>query len=318
MIEELTARLRAGDRRALARFISLLESEDPAARGALRELRKSTSPGQAHVVGVTGPPGSGKSTLIARLARLASACGRRVGILAIDPTSPLSGGALLGDRVRMQELAVNPGIFVRSMATRGATGGLARATDDAAAALQVAGMDLIFLETVGTGQDEIDVVSSAETVLLVHVPGLGDAIQTIKAGIIEIADVHVVNKADQPGADRLVAELRAMLPPAAEGAGWHPPVLKVSALEGRGIEAVAEVLEAHRRYLLASGERERRRRAAAERRLLDCARDLLLRDLIEQHAAELAGLVDAVLTGDEDVYSAARRLAGRRRENGKG
>lgn len=311
MIEELTARLHAGDRRALARFISLLEAEDPAARAALRELRRSTGPGQAHVLGVTGPPGSGKSTLIARLARLARTCGRRTGILAIDPTSPFSGGAFLGDRVRMQELAVDPGIFVRSMATRGATGGLARATDDAAAALQVAGMDLIFIETVGTGQDEIDVISSAETVLLVHVPGLGDAIQTIKAGIIEIADVHVVNKADQPGADRLVAELRATLPPAAEGVGWHPPVLKVSALEGRGIEAVAEALEAHRRYLQASGERERRRRAAAERRVLDYARELLLRELIEQHAAELAGLVEAVLAGEEDVHSAARRLIAR-------
>jgi LAO/AO transport system kinase len=246
-------------RRALARLISVLEAGGPAARTALRDLYPRA--GQAHVVGLTGAPGSGKSTLVGALARAYRARGSRVAVLAVDPTSPYSGGALLGDRVRMPDLAGDPGVFVRSMASRGALGGLALAASKAVAALDAAGYARILVETVGVGQDEVAVARTAHTTVVVTVPGLGDEVQALKAGLLEVADVLVVNKADRPDAERARAEL-VMLQSLASPAAWQPPVLSTVATRAEGVADLLEAVEAHRSYLETSGEGARR---AAER-----------------------------------------------------
>ena len=284
MSRELAQRVLQGDRRALSRALSLVENEAPESDALLREIFPHT--GRAHLVGVTGPPGVGKSTLVSRLARYfrrEARPQRTVGILAVDPTSPFTGGALLGDRIRMRDLAGDPGVFIRSMASRGAMGGLARSTAVAAQVLDAAGYDLIFIETVGAGQAEVDIARLAHTVVVVQAPGLGDEVQALKAGILEIADVVVVNKADRPGAKQLARTLEAWLqgrpeqalfserPAAGHRAGhhteegtdaWRPPVLLTVAAHGEGIPQVARALEAHAAYLKRTGqwlERERRR-----------------------------------------------------------
>src|SRR5437879_6318876 len=243
-IAKLAEEILAGSVRALSRGLTLVERGGELAEGLSAHLYPYT--GQAHVVGITGSPGSGKSTLTRALARAARARGLTVGIVAVDPSSPFSGGSILGDRIRMNDLALDPGVFIRSMATRGALGGLCRAAADAVDLLDAAGWNLVVAETVGVGQDEVDVMRLAHTVVVVSVPGLGDDIQALKAGLLEIADVHVVNKSDREGASRTVAELRAMLTllPVPPGAAL-PPVLACTAARDDGVEAVLEAILGH-------------------------------------------------------------------------
>jgi LAO/AO transport system kinase len=269
-VETLAKEIVEGSTRALARGLTWVEAGGKRAESLAARLYPHT--GRAQIVGVTGAPGSGKSTLVRALALVARARGRTVGVVAVDPSSPFSGGAILGDRIRMNDLALDPGIFIRSMATRGTLGGLSRAAADAVDLMDAAGRSLVLVETVGVGQDEVDVMRLAQTVLVVSVPGLGDDVQALKAGVLEIADVHVVNKADREGADRTVAELRSMLTliPSVEEA-WMPPVLSASAARDEGIEAIADALDSHMAYLKTSGELERRRRRIVTARVLKIA-----------------------------------------------
>jgi LAO/AO transport system kinase len=263
--EELVERLLGGDRLALSRLISGVEAGRDEARRALTCLYPRT--GRAHVVGMTGPPGSGKSTLTTQLARELRHQGRTVGIVAVDPTSPFTGGAILGDRVRMMELHSDPGVFMRSMATRGVMGGLARSTLDVVLVLDAFGKDVVVIETVGVGQDEVEIARAADTTLVVGVPGLGDDIQAIKAGIIEIADILVVNKADLAGADRLAADLRAMQQLSSDQSDWPVPIVRTVALDGTGIAELTDNIAEHRQFLDASGTLRQRRAESARRQV---------------------------------------------------
>lgn len=264
----LTDLVAAGDRRALATLISRIEQEDPEAREVLGRLHGRT--GRAMVVGITGAPGTGKSTLVAALARIfrkgtAGEPPRTVGIVAVDPTSPFSGGAVLGDRIRMRDLADDTGVFIRSMASRGHLGGLSRATDSTVRAFDAAGFEVILIETVGVGQDEVEIARQAHTVVVVETPGLGDDIQALKAGILEIADILVVNKADLPGADSTAASLRAMLGLGVPGSdGWQRPILETVGTTGQGAEALAAAVFGHRDHLRRTGADRRRERERAE------------------------------------------------------
>src|SRR5438445_417767 len=275
-------------RAARARGLTWVESGGTRAEALCARLYPHT--GRAQIVGVTGAPGSGKSTLARALALVARARGRTVGILAVDPSSPFSGGAILGDRIRMSDLTLDPGVFIRSMATRGALGGLSRAAADGVDLMDAAGLELILVETVGVGQDEVDVMRLAHTIIVVSVPGLGDDVQALKAGVLEIADVHVVNKADREGADRTVAELRSMLTllPTLEGT-WIPPVLPASAARDEGIEAIADALDSHVAYLKTSGELERRRRRIVTARVLKIAQGLVAETMLGGEALSAEG-----------------------------
>jgi len=304
-------RAMAGNRRALARLMTAVENDPTVARDVMRRVYRRT--GRAHTVGVTGAPGSGKSTLVARLAAAYRAQGLTVGIVAVDPSSPYSGGALLGDRVRMSALAGDRDVFVRSMASRGSLGGLARGTRDTVRLLDAAGYQRVIIETVGAGQSEVDIVRAAHTTLVIQVPGMGDTIQTLKAGILEIADILVVNKADHPGADRAAAALEAMLDlgettnrDAADD--WRPPVLKTVASEGQGIEALVDALDRHMAYscTLDSGRRERER---ARRELFEILRGDLLRQLMERVGeARIDAIIDRITAREMDPYAAADNL----------
>jgi LAO/AO transport system kinase len=266
-LDALVTGIAAREPRSLGRAISLVMAGGPQAEALVARLQART--GRARLVGVTGPPGVGKSTLVEALARRERQAGRTVAVLAVDPTSPFSGGALLGDRIRMQSLSTDPGVFIRSMATRGARGGLAAAAHDAVDVLDAAGFDLVVLETVGVGQAEVDVVRAVDTVAVVVIPGMGDDVQAEKAGLLEIADVFVLNKADREGADRTLRDLKAMLSVASEvrvadgpegSTGWTVPVVETVAPRDEGIAELASALEAHRRYLDASSDLARRRR----------------------------------------------------------
>ena len=293
-VDTLASQIVEGSARALARGLTWAESGGKRAEALSARLYPHT--GRAQIVGVTGAPGSGKSTLVRGLALVARARGRTVGVVAVDPSSPFSGGAILGDRIRMNDLALDPGVFIRSMATRGALGGLCRAAADAVDLMDAAGRSLVLVETVGVGQDEVEVMRLAHTVLVVSVPGLGDDVQALKAGVLEIADVHVVNKADRDGADRTVAELRAMLTllPAAEEA-WMPPVLPAAAARDEGIEPIADALDGHMAYLKTSGELERRRRRIVTARVLRIAQDLVAETVLGGEALSAEGAASVTL-----------------------
>jgi len=256
--------LRGGDRLAAARLISLVENEDPAAREIMRQLHQHT--GRAHIVGVTGPTGSGKSTLVSALTKVLRRHSKSVGIIAVDPTSPFSGGAVLGDRIRMQDLATDPGVFIRSMGTRGSIGGIAVATNDAVNILDAFGKDVIIVETVGAGQVEVDIVRLAHTSVVVTMPGGGDEIQAMKAGIMEIADIFVVNKADREGADRAAAAIEMMLEMVEREPAYAPPVLKTIATAEIGADKLCDAIISHFAFLQEHGllEEKARQRIMAE------------------------------------------------------
>lgn len=306
----LAARVLTGDPRAVARAITLIENEDTDAAALIGALFPHT--GRAYVIGVTGPPGAGKSTLVDRLIEQARAAGQTVGVIAVDPTSPFTGGAVLGDRVRMQQHATDAGVFVRSMATRGHLGGLARATSDVALVLDAAGKDVVIIETVGVGQDEVEIIRTADVSLVTLVPGTGDDVQAIKAGIMEIADVFVVNKADREGADRLVSSIESNLALHTYGADeWRPPIVKTVAIDGTGLPALGQVIERFRAH--GAARHFDRRRARGESRLRELVAHRFMTRLEQQVLAEgeLASWVEKIATREVDPYTAAEALLAR-------
>lgn len=306
----LSERVLAGDARAVARAISLVEDETAEGAALIQQIFART--GRAYLVGVTGPPGAGKSTLVDRMTSELRRANRTVGVVAIDPTSPFSGGALLGDRVRMQAHASDPGVFIRSMATRGHLGGLARATGDAALVLDAAGKDMILIETVGVGQDEIEIVRTADVSVVTLVPGAGDDVQALKAGIMEIADIFVVNKSDREGADRTGASIEAMLSLQAYGTqDWRPPILKTEATTGRGVAELLDTIERFRVHTRAT--EGSRRRARAEFRVRELLSQRFLRH-VEEHvlaAGEFAAMLNRIAARELDPYTAVDQIATR-------
>lgn len=300
----------AGDRKAVARAMSMAETTAIRRRPLLAEIHRHA--GRAHVVGLTGVPGSGKSTMVRALAQQYRDRGQSVGIVAVDPSSPFSGGAILGDRIRMLELAGDEGVFIRSLATRGALGGLARACHDVVDILDAAGFDVVLIETVGVGQDEVDIVQAAHTVVVVSAPGLGDHVQAIKAGVLEIADVHVVSKCDRADAPETVANLRAMLRLGAMTGGqrtdWKVPVLATSAQAREGIGDLVDGIAAHRTHLNETGEIAERRRRILEMRVLKSAEELIRNRLLRQGRVRLDALLDEAMDGELDPFSAACQL----------
>ena len=296
----------AGRARDIGRAVSAMERE-----GGSPEILAALYPrtGRARIVGITGPPGAGKSTLVQRLAQALRRAGKSVGIVAVDPSSPFTGGAILGDRIRMAEIYTDPGVFIRSMATRGALGGLARATSDAVDVLDAAGFDVVLVETVGVGQDEVDIARTADTTAVVLMPGSGDDIQAIKAGILEIADVFILNKADREGADRAAAELAMMLDLTGERP-WRPPIVRTVSPRNEGVAAALDALDAHAEHLAATGEGAARRRQRVRSRLLALLEGRF-RSAVEARAPEPDGLekaISRVADRREDPYAAAGRL----------
>jgi LAO/AO transport system kinase len=307
-VPELVSRARSGDPRAVARLLSLVEDESP----QLREVMAALAPyaGRAHVVGITGSPGVGKSTSTSALVARLRKAGRRVGVLAVDPSSPFSGGALLGDRVRMTDHALDPGVFIRSMASRGHLGGLAWTTPQAIRVLDAAGYDVVLVETVGVGQSEVEIAGLADTTLVLLAPGMGDGIQAAKAGILEIGDIYVVNKADRDGADQVRRELRTMLTLGDRpGDAWQPPIVKTVARMGQGVDEVAEEIDRHHAWLAATDALDRRRERRARVEIEAIAVAALRSRWVDVHGhASLADLAADVVAGGLDPYAAADRL----------
>jgi LAO/AO transport system kinase len=306
----LAERVLQGDARAVARAISLIEDEDTSAADLVRRLFPHT--GRAYLVGVTGPPGAGKSTLVDRMISEIRSGRRTVGVLAVDPTSPFTGGAILGDRVRMQAHAGDPGVFIRSMATRGHLGGLARATADVALVFDAAGKDVILIETVGVGQDEIEIVRTADVSIVTVVPGAGDEVQALKAGIMEIADIFVVNKADRDGADRTAASIEAMLSLQAFGpAAWRPPILRTEATTGTGVPQLLEAIEAFRAHTASTQTGRRRGRAEFRIRGLLAERFLQHVERRVLGTGELETLLERIALREVDPYTAVDDILAR-------
>jgi LAO/AO transport system kinase len=305
-VNDLVAQMRSGDVRALARAVSLVENGAPQASDLLSACFPHT--GRALRIGVTGAPGAGKSTLVDRLARAWLAAGRRVGVIAVDPSSPFTGGALLGDRIRMQEKSgqSEDGLYVRSMATRGSLGGLAGTTADVAQVIEASGRDIVLIETVGVGQDEVEIVRLADVTVVVLVPGMGDDVQSLKAGIMEIADVFAINKADREGADRVEKDIRAMQSLSNSGAQdtWIAPVVKTIGTSGEGIDALLAAIEQRRQWLTQEGRLESRRRAYWRDRIEGMLRQGLLREARAHGLSEkqLQSHAEQVAAGAEDPY----------------
>ena len=307
MTSDIAQRLLEGERRSLTRVITWVENGYPEAREAMRDLFPHS--GKAHVVGITGPTGSGKSTLVGALAREYRKMGRSLGIIAVDPTSPFSHGALLGDRIRMQDLTSDPEVFIRSMATRGALGGLAAATNDIVAVLDASGKDMVLVETVGAGQDEVDIADTAHTSIVISIPGAGDDMQAIKAGILEIADILVVNKADLPAAESVFKQLHIFMD-LARHEGWKVPIIKTVSSKGDGIAQLLEAIDNHRAYLQTSGRLEDMRRKRARRQLLAAAQSELLAKLLTsaESNGRLDKLIEAIAERELDPHTAAEQL----------
>ncbi len=310
-LAEITAGVAAGRSRALAQAITLVESHDPGAARLLAELYPKT--GRARIIGITGSPGAGKSTLVAAMAKHYRAQQKKVGIIAVDPTSPFTGGAILGDRIRMTELYTDRGVFIRSMATRGFLGGLAKATNDVVDILDAAGFDVVLVETVGVGQDEVEVVRTVQTNLVVLVPGMGDDIQAIKAGIMEIGDIFVVNKADRPGADKTVTEVTMMMSLVEEHGDWVPPIVKTVASRTQGIDGLDAAIVKHSEYLSASGELDRRNRDRVRIRIETQLKERFMEQLIGGTIAraEYEQLLEDVLRKKNNPHDAAEGVLSR-------
>jgi LAO/AO transport system kinase len=307
-VNDWAAKVCAGDVRAISRAITAIENHSTEAEELLRQLFPHT--GKAYLTGVTGAPGTGKSTLVDRLAAVHRKHEDRVGVIAVDPTSPYSGGAILGDRIRMQGHATDTGIFIRSMATRGFLGGLARSTAEVALLLDAAGKRQVLIETVGVGQDEIDIVRLADCVLVVLVPGLGDDIQNMKAGLMEIGDIFVLNKADREGADRLEEQLHAMLSLVMPRDGWHPPVIRTVATENRGIEELAATVEKFRKHFESSGQRRQKHVEHWQNRLIEMLESRLLEKVLggKEGEARLRALAVEVAERRKDPFTAVSEI----------
>jgi len=306
----LISPLRSGDPRALARAISIVENRAPGWSDLLKALFPHT--GRARVIGLTGAPGAGKSTLVDQLARVYRKDNRSVGIIAVDPTSPYSGGAILGDRIRMQEHFADPGIYIRSMATRGSLGGLARTTADVATVLDASGRDVILIETVGVGQDEVDIVRLADITVVMLVPGMGDDVQTIKAGIMEIADIFVINKSDREGAERVEREIRALQTLATRHDGWTPPIVKTVASDGTGVQELAEAIAGYEEYLQKENRALKKSVENWQERLVEMLRDAMLdKARAKLGDGNVARLAAEVAEHKRDPYSLVEEIAGK-------
>lgn len=313
-MQNLVERLLDGDRRALARMVTLIENDAPVARKYLAELHLQA--GNAHIIGITGAPGAGKSTLVTRMVRELRRRERKVGVVAVDPSSPFSGGAILGDRIRMMELAGDPNVFIRSMASRGSLGGLSASTRDVVRAMDAAGYDPIIIETVGTGQAEVEVMRAAQTVLVVAAPGMGDEVQAIKAGILEIADIFVVSKADKPGAEQTAAELAMLLSLDPQRRlhdkskpYWRIPVLRTSAIKDQGIVELVDAIEQHQTYLVESGmlaQRAQRQVGSEVQALMIHAMMNALHHQVSED--EWRALIEEITSRERDPYSVAHEL----------
>jgi LAO/AO transport system kinase len=309
--EEIAKGVLAGDRRSMAKAITLVESNGPEAERLIRVIFPRT--GRAHIIGVTGAGGAGKSTLIEKIVREYRRRGKSIGVVAVDPTSPFTGGAFLGDRIRMQELSTDPGVFIRSMATRNYAGGIARATKDAVKILDASGKDIVIVETAGAGQSEVEIIKVAQTIVVIHAPGLGDEIQAIKAGIMEIADIFVVNKADRENAEQAVIDIKGILQLDTAQKPWKTPILKTVALTGEGVPGLIEKIEEHRLFLGKEKHHERSM-LRTEAELVDAIRDKAASSIIGElkKNGEFEKLLRKIIDKEMDPATAAEKLLERK------